>query len=339
MPPFVSIVIVSWNSRADLARCLPTIAAQHCPSYELIVVDNASADHSADFVRQTFPTAQLIENTENVGFAAASNQGFAAAMGDILVGLNPDTTVTADWLTQLVAPFSDSAIGLTTPRIVLMDAPDTINACGNEISLTGLTFCVGANEPAAQYDGANATSVAAISGAAFAMSRACYDATGGFDPSYFTYFEDTDLSLRATLAGFKTVYTPTSIVQHDYRFHMSAHKMYWIERNRHTTLLKCLQPKTRLKLLPALLLGELIAWGYALLAGPATVAAKGRALWWVLRSWHDIERLSTEDRSIVAQMTTTIRFDQAMPRWIGRILSSLCEPILKLNKRIALINA
>lgn len=300
--------------------------------YELIVVDNASEDNSADVARRLAPDAHLICNTENVGFAAGSNQGFAAAQGDVLVGLNPDTTVSADWLTHLVAPFADPAVGLTTPRIVLMDAPETINACGNEVSLTGLTFCIGVDQPASTYNDTPPHPIPAISGAAFAMSRACYAATGGFDPTYFTYFEDTDLSLRAAAAGFKTLLVSASVVRHDYQFRMSAHKMYWIERNRQTTLLKCLQPKTRLKLLPALLLGEGIAWGYALLHGRATLAAKGRALWWLMRSWHKIERPTADDRPIVAQMTTRIRFDQAMPGWIGRILCSLCESFLRLNK-------
>ncbi|MGB1249176.1 MAG: glycosyltransferase family 2 protein [Candidatus Promineifilaceae bacterium] len=334
--PFVSIVIVSWNSCSDLARCLPTLVAQQYTAYELIIVDNASDDNSAEFVQQTFPTAQIIQNHENVGFAAASNQGFAAGRGEILIGLNPDTRVASEWLCELIKPFADSHIGLTTPRIVLMDNPDQINTCGNEISLTGLTFCIGVNQSTAQFDKTTPQAVSAISGAAFAMSRACYIATGGFDPSYFTYYEDTDLSLRATLAGFSTVFVPSSIVQHDYQFRMSAHKMYWIERNRQITLLKCLRRNTLLILLPSLLFGELIAWGYAILNGPATALAKARALWWILRFGWEIERIEGSDRQIVSQMVTRINFHQAMPPHIGQRLSQLCEPFLRFNKWLAL---
>lgn len=343
MTPFVSIVIVSWNSRADLARCLPTIAAQNYTNYELIIVDNNSADWNlpadhatSHFIRQNFPQAILIENNENLGFAAASNQGFAAARGEILVGLNPDTIVSAEWLSELIRPLSDPTIGLTTPQIVLMDNPDRVNACGNEVSLTGLTFCIGVDEPAEAYAGSTHTPVTAISGAAFAMSRACYEATGGFDGNYFTYFEDTDLSLRAMLAGYHTLFVPTSIVAHDYKFKMSPHKMYHLERNRLTTLLKCLQVSTLARLLPALLLGEIITLGFALLKGPATLSAKLRAWAAVFQLRRSIESLATSDKLIVSQMTTRIRFDQTLPKLLARPLSALCEPLLRANKRFAL---
>lgn len=338
MKPRLSIIVVSWNSRADLALCLPSLMAQTYTLVELIIVDNASEDDSAEFVRQTYPAVRLIENSDNVGFAAATNQGFAAATGDILIGLNPDTTVAPDWLNQIVAAFDCDSVGLVTPRILQLDQPDQINACGNEPSLTGLTFCIGVNAPAHTYDAKPIQSVPAISGAAFAISRACYEATGGFDGSYFTYYEDTDLSFRARLAGFEIKLAPEAIVYHAYSFRMSPRKLYWIERNRHTTLIKCLRGRTLLRLSPALLLGEAISWGFALLNGWRTVLAKAQAFVWVMRSYTLIERSAERDHDhrLIQEMVTHIRFDQATSPQLSRFLNRLCQPFLSLNKRIVL---
>lgn len=356
--PLVSVILVAWNSRTELARCLPSLLKQDYLSYEIIIVDNASTDGTTSWLQHHFPNIRTQRNQENLGFAAAVNQGFALAEGDVLVELNPDTMVEPDWLFPLVEALQAPTVGLATPRIMLMNEPERVNACGNEISLTGLTFCIGVGEEAERFmancsndfreRGSEHTTkvvttislpVPAVSGAAFAMSRECYETIGGFDSDYFTYFEDTDLSWRARLAGFEVVLAINSVVYHDYEFRFSPQKMYWIERNRHLTWLKCLRKKTLLRLLPALLLGEAIVWTYALLSGPATLFAKARALGWLLRNWHDVLRRRAsirrkiEDDELVRLMTTDIRFDQTVPGALGRWMNRLIEPMLAWWKR------
>jgi len=335
--PFVSVILVAWNSRTDLERCLPSLMAQEYPYCEMIVVDNDSSDGTADWVASHYPKMRLLRNEENIGFAAAVNQGFAAARGEVLVELNPDTTVEPNWLVPLVEAIQQPSVGLATSRVMLMGEPERVNTCGNEMSLTGLTFCIGVGETAERYSNIiEVQSVPAISGAAFAMSRECYETIGGFDADYFTYFEDTDLSWRASLAGFKVVLAAESVVYHDYEFRFSAQKMYWIERNRHLTLLKHLQWNTLLRLLPALLLGDAIAWAYALLRGPATLIAKAQALAWLVghlgevRRRHDATQAlrQVEDEVLVGAMTTNIRFDQAISGPLGEKLNRLVEPVL-----------
>jgi GT2 family glycosyltransferase len=319
-----------------LARALPSLVAQRYPRCELILVDNASTDGTDEWVKAHFPDIQWLRNEQNVGFAAGVNQGFAAARGEVLVELNPDTTVEADWLFPLVEAVQQPNVGLATPRIMLMSEPDRINACGNEMSLTGLTFCIGVGERGERFMQHPIQPVPAVSGAAFAMSRKCYETIGGFDPDYFTYFEDTDLSWRARLAGFEVVLAAKSVVYHDYQFRFSPQKMFWIERNRHLTLLKCLHWGTLLRLLPALLLGEAIAWGYALLHGPATIAAKARAISWLVRHLDDVycrraavqALRQVEDNVLVEAMTTSIRFDQTVDGPLGDWMNRLVEPLL-----------
>lgn len=342
--PLVSVILVSWNSRMDLERCLPSLMAQEYPSCEIIIVDNASPDGTADWIATLYPKIRLLRNKDNIGFAAAVNQGFAAARGEVLVELNPDTTVEPNWLLPLVKAVQQPDVGLATSRVMLMQEPERVNACGNEISLTGLTFCIGVGEEAQHFirHHTNHTNneatqpVPAISGAAFAMSRTCYEAIGGFDADYFTYFEDTDLSWRARLAGFEILLAAESVVYHDYEFRFSPQKMYWIERNRHLTLLKHLEWKSLLYLLPAFLLGDAMAWAYALLQGPATLMAKAKALAWVVCNLGDVRRRheatqalrQVEDHVLVGAMTTHIRFDQTIKGPLGQTLNQLIEPLL-----------
>lgn len=329
-------MIVAWNSRLDLERCLISLHQQDYAPCELIVVDNASTDGTVAWLTTTYPDIQVLQNEQNIGFAAGVNQGFAAARGEVLVELNPDTTVEADWLFPLVEAIEQPEVGLVTSRVMLMKEPSRINACGNEMSLTGLTFCIALGEKAERFAHKAILPVPAISGAAFAMSRACYQTIGGFDPDYFTYFEDTDLSWRARLAGFDIVLATNSVVYHDYEFRFSAQKMYWIERNRHLTLLKHLRKDTLLRLLPALLLGEAIAWGYALLRGVGTLNAKARALRWLITHRDEIRHRrasvqalrTVEDDVLVSRMTSNIRFDQTIKGPLGRWMNRLTEPLL-----------
>src|SRR5262249_35124302 len=89
----VTVIIVNWNAREYLRRCLASIVEQTRTPVSIIVVDNASADGSADMVRSAFPSVHLIANTENRGFAAANNQGLSLVRGEWALLLNPDTVI------------------------------------------------------------------------------------------------------------------------------------------------------------------------------------------------------------------------------------------------------
>ena len=96
--PTVSIVIVSWNGRQHLEGCLTAVAAQHGVDFETILVDNASTDGTAAFVRERFPWVQVVTLDRNLGFAGGNNAGVRAARGRYVALLNNDTMVDAGWL-------------------------------------------------------------------------------------------------------------------------------------------------------------------------------------------------------------------------------------------------
>lgn len=259
--PAASIIIVAYNSAAHLGPCLRSLVATCCDTCEIIVVENASPDTAATaaLVAQ-FPQVRLITSLDNVGFAAGCNLGAQHATAPYLVFLNPDTVVEAGWLPALLAPLKrDPTIGMTTGQLLLLHQPDTINACGLVSHITGLTLCRGMGLPRGSFP--SEQEVNAVSGAVCAIRRELFGALGGFDATYFTYVEDTDLSWRVRLAGYRCVYLPGAVVYHDYALRFGPRKTFYQERNRAMLLLKHLRAPTFVVYWPVLLLGELISWG------------------------------------------------------------------------------
>lgn len=327
-----SVIVVSYNSRAELGPCLDSILPELGPDDELVVVDNDSSDGSAEFVRATYPAARLICGA-NTGYAGGNNRGAAVAQGDYLVLLNPDTVVQPGALDALIAPLAeDDQVGLTTACVVLMDQPELINTCGNTVHYTGLAYCRGARQPRAAYSAAD--DVDAVSGAAFAIRRSLFTTLGGFDEYFFMYVEDTDLSWRARLAGYRCRYVPGAVVAHAYKPGYGPRKAFYLDRNRHVMLLKHLSGATYLRLLPGLLLAELVTWGFLLLQGPRywRIKLAVYAALWRDRASIQAARARTQtlrhhsEREMLSGMTYRLEFGQLASRWLARVAGLAFDP-------------
>ncbi len=324
--PLVSVVVVCWNSKQHLPTCLASLHRQTYTSIEVIVVDNGSTDGSRQYVESAHPWVRIHAIDHNVGYAPANNVGFRVGTGEYLVVLNPDTEVEPDFVSELVAAVDQDGVGLATSRICFFDDRDRINACGNDIHLTGIGFCRGLGLPAAGFD-APAT-VASVSGCAFMIRRDVLERIGGFDGDYFTYVEDSDLSLRAGLAGYRIAYAPKSIVYHKYVLRMTPQKFYFLERNRRLTLLKNFRWGTLAALLPPAAMTGLLMWTYAVLHGTAYVGAKLRAHAWIYGNWNLVlqKRRQTQalrkagDRDLIRLLSSTLPADQVVdPGLFGRL--------------------
>ena len=335
-----SVIIVAYNSRAYLPDCLDSILRELHAGDEVIVVDNGSSDGTAAFLRAQYPTVRLLEG-ENVGYAGGNNRGASVAQGKWLVFLNPDTRLQPGALAALLAPLANSsAIGLTTACIVHMRQPDIVNACGNTIHYTGLTYCRGAGRPSAEY--AEAGAVDAVSGAAFAVSRTVFAALGGFDEQFFMYVEDTDLSWRARLAGYRCWYVPRAVVEHDYQPSYTPSKAFYLERNRYMMLLKNLQPATFVRLLPGLSLSECVTWGFLLLKGPHYWLVKLRVYRWLWRQRSELRQVYRQvqalrqcsDQAIMAHLTYRLEFQQLAGSALARIAEGLFHPAFWLGRQV-----
>jgi GT2 family glycosyltransferase len=337
-----SVIIVNYNGGSQILSCLGSLQRHSRIGVEIIVVDNASIDGSPAQIAEVFPEVRLIQVETNLGFGGGSNLGAAAAQGEFLAFLNPDTTVEPGWLEALLAALeANPKAGLATAKLLLMGRPGWVNTCGNDIHLAGFALCRGMDQPTESYS--QTAEVASISGAAFAVRRSLFEQLGGFDPTFFLYMEDTDLSWRARLAGWQIVFVPQSVVYHDYLLNFGPQKTFYQERNRYLMLLKNLRWRTLMVLLPGLLLGEVIAWGFVITRQPDQWRGKLAAYAWIARNWETVMhgRQSVQslrrmdDSSLLREHSSTLAFEQTGTGLAAQLAHLLFDPLFWGVQRMA----
>ncbi|MEK6303879.1 MAG: glycosyltransferase family 2 protein [Acidobacteriota bacterium] len=342
MEPRASIIIVSYNKREDITRCLQSVKETAHAAFEVIVVDNASVDGSADSAAR-FTEVTVVRSSENLGFGGGCNLGASRARGEHLVFLNPDTTVDPGWLTALTKPLDARAdVGLVTSKILMLNDPKRINTCGNTVHLTGLTLCRGLGASSERFN--SDEDVDAVSGAAFAIRRDVFESLGGFDETMFLYMEDTDLSLRARLAGWESRFAADSIVYHDYSLKMFPLKVFYQERNRYLMLLKTFRWATLFVMLPALLAAEAITWGFVLLYDRANSRNKLRAYQSVMDNWWMIMRSrrtaqaarKVRDHELLRRTSSKLELENAKQGRLARFAQRIIDPFFYVVRMLTL---
>jgi GT2 family glycosyltransferase len=223
----VSIVIVSFNTRELLRECLVTVQREASGvSYEVIVVDNASRDDSAEMVAQAFPWVRLVRSTMNLGFAAANNLAFPPAQGRHIVLLNSDAFLRPGALARAVAYMdADPRVGLAGARLVGRDdswqpsARQFPSLLNDFLALSGLA----AKFPSSRFfgrmdrtwaDPLHAAEVDWTPGAFSIVRRSVLEQVGYFDERFFLYYEEVDLCRRIRSAGHTIWYWPDVVVVH-----------------------------------------------------------------------------------------------------------------------------
>ena len=298
MRPSLSVLIVAWNSREELARTLPALLPELGEGDELIVVDNASDDGTADAVASLAPAARIVRSDRNLGFAGGCNHGAAGAQGDLLVILNPDAAPRPGFGEAIRRPWRDG--GWTAWQALVADGDGaTINSAGNPVHFTGIVWAGGHGEPLAAAPSGPAA-VPVLSGACLAIPLANWRRVGGFAERFFMYHEDVDLSLRLRLAGGALGIEPAAVVDHDYEFGAREHKWRWLERNRWAFLIRVYPASLLALLAPALILTELALIPASIAAGwgKQKFAAIGEVVRW-------LPRLLRERRQIQATRTVS----------------------------------
>jgi GT2 family glycosyltransferase len=254
--PDVSIVIVSWNGKHHLDRCLRAVAAQRHIRAETILVDNGSSDGTARYVRAAFPWVRLVELPTNEGFAGGNNAGVRVARGGFVALLNNDTEADPDWLVHLMQGVDVAAgFALVSSRVVFMDDPDIIDSAGDGLTRAGGAFKRGHGMAVSASGGS--CEVFGVCGAACLMPTMVFRELGGFDDAFFVSHEDVDLSYRARLLGYRCRYVADAVVLHRGSAtlgRMSAYAVYQGQRNLEWVYLK----NTPRSLLLRTLLGHLV---------------------------------------------------------------------------------
>jgi asparagine synthase (glutamine-hydrolysing) len=238
--PELTVIVVNWNTQGLLRDCLTTVAAYlKDVRHEVIVVDNASADGSADMVAREFPAVRLIRNPENVGFARANNQAMRVAAGEWFMLLNSDTRLTDDSVARLFASVRGRpGLGVAHCRLLLEDG--RVQYSTYRFPSVGLSVLEGFGfykllPPARRgelllsgyWEEGEERDVDWVSGAFMLMPRAVFEQTGGFSEEFFMYGEDLEWCYRIRAAGFSIRHFPqASLIHLDH----SSSNIRWGER-------------------------------------------------------------------------------------------------------------
>ncbi|MCZ6888169.1 MAG: glycosyltransferase family 2 protein [Gammaproteobacteria bacterium] len=214
----VAVIIVNYNSGEYLSRCLDSIAAQTLAPSRVLVIDNASVDGSSQRAATQYPNVEFTRNDDNLGFAAANNQGLEKlAKGgrtEFVALLNPDAFADPKWLQALVsAAGRHPGAASFASRMMVAGQPDVLDGFGDVYHVSGLAW--------RRYHGRTTASVVlaeepvfgACAGAALYRLDSVLE-VGGFDEDLFCYVEDVDLAFRLQLAGFACVAVPNAVVDH-----------------------------------------------------------------------------------------------------------------------------
>ena len=191
-----------------LPGCLASIATQHQPVAEIIVVDNGSTDGSIEHVRREYPDVTLIELGTNTGFAVAANRGIRAAAGELVALINTDVVLEQGWTARMTAALAaDSASASVACKMLDLGDRRFVYDAGDVLRRDGACDQRGRFEADdGRYDQPGEV-FGACAGAAL-YRRAAVLEVGGFDERYFAYLEDVDLALRLRLAGWRCRYEP-----------------------------------------------------------------------------------------------------------------------------------
>jgi GT2 family glycosyltransferase len=311
----VAVVIPSWNSLGLLSRCLDSIRDQGV-EVELLVVDNGSSDGSVGFLEERKVVHLALPR--NVGFAAALNLGVARVRSETVMALNADTVLEPSCIGTLQqALLDDPALGGVQPRILQLKTGSgtedvesaRLYSAGQALTADGRALELGAGQ--AQSDRfLRRREIFGVCGAACLLRRELFDQLRGYDESYFAFYEDVDLNLRARIAGWSFAYVPEAIVWHVGNASWTvgferpgAENARLVARNRLATQIKFM-PFAAAPRIAAVEVGALVrAAKQQRLA--ATLGGKLAALRWLPRLLHERRRLRRDGDPVRAR------------RWLG----------------------
>lgn len=216
----IAIVILNWNGKKLLEQFLPSVT-QYADTAKIYVADNASTDNSVDFIKSKYPQVEIIQNTENGGYAKGYNDALRHIKQPILCLLNSDVEVTEHWLQPIVDAYnSDTKIGIIQPKVLDFKQKNYFEyagAAGGFIDKYGYPFCRGrifdtVEKDNGQYD--ENSEIFWASGACFFVKNKLFKSLNGFDESYFAHMEEIDFCWRAFNQNVKSFYVSASKVFH-----------------------------------------------------------------------------------------------------------------------------
>ena len=260
----VAIILINYKEYAKkyLDDCLCSIREQDFSGLvKLYIVDNASSEETASYLKDKAPEAELIINKGNDGFAKGNNDAILKAIEesfDYVFLLNMDTIADKSALSKLVESIEkNDKIGAVQSRLMLHPDKERINSLGNSTHFLGFGFCLSYGDKYEEEKVKDLEKIFYPSGAAVLFRVSVLKELGLFDEDYFMYSEDQDLGWRIWLAGYLCALSKDSVVYHKYEFARSISKYYYMDRNRIITALKNYRLVTLIILAPAFIVMEI----------------------------------------------------------------------------------
>lgn len=300
--PFLSIVIVNWNTRDLLRGCLQSVFAnvEGLP-LEVFVVDNGSSDGSPDMVKECFPLVRLMENGRNLGFSRANNRALLEAAGEYCVLLNSDTVVLPGSLDAVVACMQGHPdVGIAGVQLLNPDGsrqnsiaafPSLLTELFNKSLLRRM---LPEKYPGKEHRFPGPVDVDSVIGACLFVRRKAMDEVGLMDEEYFFFFEETDWCLRFRKAGWRVIHCPGATVVHLQgksagKANVRARIEYY--RSRYLFFRKHLSPVASILLKSGLIAKAVVSLALNFLLSVATILTwkRGRervCLYWSILRWH-----------------------------------------------------
>ncbi len=208
----VSVIIPNYNGMEYLDNCINSLRGQDFKNFEIIVVDDASADESVAYLK-TCDDIRLFCHKENVGFAASVNDGIKEAKAEYVLLLNNDTVAGRSFVGELYkAVRTDEKVFSVSAKMLSMKDPTMMDDAGDYYCSLGWQFTTAKDRPASEYR--KATEVFSACAGAAIYKRDLLLELGGFDEAHFAYLEDVDLGYRAKWRGYRNLYWPRAVVKH-----------------------------------------------------------------------------------------------------------------------------
>lgn len=219
MYPKVSIVIVTWNGLNDTLECLESLKKINYTNYEVIIVDNASRDNTAEIVKKQFPELVVIESKENIGWSRATNVGIEYALKngtEYFLLINNDTVIDSDILKNFMeAKDRYPEAGIFGAKIYYHSEPNRIwAACAKWDDYISDFFDAACNKLDNREEFNQVQEIDYVNGCGMFMKREVFERVGLFDPRYFFAFEEPDICYRAKKLGFKSIFIPEAKLWH-----------------------------------------------------------------------------------------------------------------------------
>ena len=204
--PKISIIIVNYNGKELLQKCLESLFKTDYENFEVILVDNNSTDNSIEFVTKEYPKIIVIKLDSNKGFAEPNNIGAKIAKGDHLLFLNNDTVTTSNFISEMIKVFEkDQKVAIC--QSLLLRPNGDVDSSGDFIDRMGIVY--NSKTKIEQIK-----EISSARGASMMIRKKIFDKLGGFDEKFFFSFEDVDLGWRSWILGYKVVIAPNSVVYH-----------------------------------------------------------------------------------------------------------------------------